>query len=44
MEICKICGGEYPIDEMTDEDICLNCASSMLQNDGIDMGLGDEFI
>ena len=44
MPICKICGGDFPPEEMTDEGICLNCASSMLQEDGIDMGLGDEFI
>ncbi|MEF8847975.1 MAG: hypothetical protein V5A68_02450 [Candidatus Thermoplasmatota archaeon] len=44
MPFCKICGEEYPPEEMTDEGICLNCASSMMQKDGIDMGLGDEFI
>ncbi len=39
MPICKICGKEYPPEEMVD-DICINCASAMMQNDGADIGLG----
>ena len=38
MPICKICGGEYPPEEMVD-DICINCASAMMQKDGINMEL-----
>ena len=41
MPICKICGGEYPPEEMVD-DICINCASAMMQKDGIDLGFGVE--
>ena len=41
MPICKICGGEYPPEEMVG-DICVNCASAMMQKDGIDLGLGIE--
>jgi hypothetical protein len=40
--ICKICGEDYPPEEMSSDDVCLNCSSSMLQNDGIDLGLGFE--
>lgn len=42
MPICEICGEEFPEEEMTDEGICLNCASAMLQQDEIDMGMGFE--
>ncbi len=41
MPICKICGGEYPPEKMVG-DICIDCASAMMQVDGIDMGLGME--
>ncbi len=41
MPICKICGGEYPPEEMVG-DICINCASAMMQKDEIDMVLGIE--
>jgi len=41
MPRCKICGGEYPPEEMVG-DICINCMSAMLQKDGIDLGLGIE--
>lgn len=41
--ICEICGENYPPEKMTDEGICLNCASSMMQpGDGIDIGIGIE--
>ena len=42
MIICEICGDEFDEDELEDG-VCLNCQSSMLQEDGIDLGLGDEF-
>ena len=38
MPKCKICGQEYPPEEMVG-DICINCASAMMQKDGIDFGL-----
>ena len=38
---CSICNTILENDE---EDICLNCQSSMLQRDGIDMGFGEDFI
>lgn len=41
--ICKICGEDKPPEKMQSDDICLDCASAMLQKDGIDVGLGDEF-
>ena len=41
MPKCKICGKEYPPEEMVG-DICINCASAMMQKDGIDFGLGME--
>lgn len=40
MPKCKICGQEYPPDKMVG-DICINCASAMMQKDGIDLGLGN---
>ena len=42
MKQCKICGDFYEDWEMTGS-ICDNCASSMLQQDGIDLGLGGGF-
>jgi len=39
MPKCKICGQEYSPEEMVG-DICINCASAMLQKDGINLGLG----
>jgi len=41
MPKCKICGQEYSPEEMVG-DICINCASAMMQKDGIDLGLGME--
>ena len=41
MPKCKICGQEYPPEEMVG-DICVNCMSAMMQKDGIDLGLGIE--
>ena len=41
MPICKICGEEYPPEEMVGN-ICVNCASAMMQKDRIDFGLGIE--
>jgi len=41
MPKCKICGQKYPPEKMVG-DICINCASAMMQKDGIDMGLGIE--
>ena len=41
-KICHVCGEEYPESEMTG-DMCLICASSILQDVVIDLGLGDEF-
>ena len=40
--ICKICGDECSEDEC-ENGICLNCMSSILQNDEIDLGFGDDF-
>jgi len=38
--LCKICG----VNETDNPDgICDDCKASMLQKDGIDLGLGDEF-
>ncbi len=41
--ICSICGEDKTEEEMSSNDICLDCASAMLQKDGIDMGLGEDF-
>ena len=38
--ICKICGKE--VTDNTDE-ICDDCKASMLQDDGIDLGLSEKF-
>lgn len=38
--ICEICGVE---ETDNPDDICDDCKSSMLQKDGMDLGLGDEF-
>jgi hypothetical protein len=39
---CKVCGEDYPEDEMSDEHLCLNCVCSILQvGDDIDL-LGEE--
>lgn len=37
--ICEVCGDEYPISEQVDGRMCLNCASSLVQDDGIDLGI-----
>ena len=44
MVICPICGNEKSEDEVNDGGICYDCASTLLQQDGINMGLGDEFL
>ena len=41
MPICKICGKENPPEKMVG-DICINCASAIMQKDGINLGLGIE--
>jgi len=41
MPKCKICGQEYPPEKMVG-DMCINCASAMMQKNGIDFGLGIE--
>ena len=33
MVICKLCGAEFDEDEMTSEDICLNCANNLMHDD-----------
>ena len=38
--ICRICGEDKSEELMSSSDICLDCASALLQKDGIDMGLG----
>ena len=38
---CSICNTILEDDE---EDICKNCMSAMLLRDGIDMGMGEDFI
>jgi len=41
MMYCNICGDELEPEE-EEEGICWNCQSAILQEDGIDMGVGDE--
>ena len=41
--ICPICGEDKAENEFNSEGICLDCASAMLQSDGIDLGLGEDF-
>lgn len=41
--ICKVCGEEFPEENLNEEGICDNCISSILQKDGVDLGLGVEF-
>ena len=40
MRICKICGGEYPEEEMIDS-ICINCSGSIIHTDEIPPGVDD---
>jgi len=39
---CKVCGIELLDDDEKEDGICTDCMSAMLQEDGIDMGLGIE--
>lgn len=41
-EHCEICGDYLETFEEKEDGICLNCQSSMLQEDNIDLGLGFE--
>ena len=38
--ICAICGEDYPNDEINSYGICLDCQSSMLADDDINIGFG----
>jgi len=40
LNICSICGEKKSIDEMVG-DICQDCASSIMQDDDLDVGMDD---
>ena len=40
MPKCSICGQKKNIEDM-ENDICLDCASSLLQEDDLDVGMDD---
>ena len=39
---CEVCSGEFEEWDLEDG-MCSNCQSSILQDDEIDLGLGDDF-
>jgi len=39
--ICSICGEDKPEEEINDDGICLDCASSILLNDDIPPNIDD---